>query len=269
MKVIGIDIGATNTQAVLVNRNKIKYLFCTETNSISKYIKIVKKMVKKEKIKVVATGGGANKFGKFLEIPIEPVDEINSIGIGGVILTNKKNALVVSIGTGTPMVSVNNGNVEHVGGTGLGGGTLKGLMQLILKGDDLDSFEKLAKYGNHNNIDLTIKDIIGKDLGKIPAWATASNLGKIKIRSNKQKDIALGLFNMTAEVIATLAFFVAKNYNLQRDIVFCGRVAKNRIIRKRLIETVKIWGGKAIVPKNAEYCTAVGAATLQVDTLHD
>ena len=259
MKVIGIDSGGTNTQVVLVSPKKIEYLL-SESNSHA--IDLVKKRAKEfASCPVAITGGEAKKINKIFK-EAEIIDEINSIGIGAAVLTKKKRLFVVNIGTGTAMVAVDRDDITHIGGTGLGGGFLSGFSRLILKSKNLKQLERLAQSGERAKVDLTVRDIVGSAVGNIPAAATASNFGKLS--STADKDLAAGLLNMLAESIASLAFFAAKTCALQQEIVFCGKVAENRIIRKRLKETVKMWGGKAMIPFHAEYACSIGAATIML-----
>ncbi|UCC91237.1 MAG: hypothetical protein JSV39_02875 [Candidatus Aenigmatarchaeota archaeon] len=183
------------------------------------------------------------------------------MGLGGLALTRKKKCFVVSIGTGTAMVAVNDGgkSIKHAGGTGVGGGMLKGLYRLLLNKHDINNLEVFAKRGDLRKVDLTVKDIVGKGIGKLSPKATAANFAKLT-DDIEHKDIALGLLNMVGEVVGTLATFAAKNYGLEKDIVFIGKVTKNRTLMKRIRQAVRTFGGKAVVPKNAEFATAIGAA---------
>ena len=257
MKIIGIDGGGTNTQVVLYSPEKTKYLISEKNSKAFELIK--KRVLEFASYPIAITGGEAKKIEKLFEkAETKIISEIESIGIGGTLLTGKKKVLIVNIGTGTAIVAVNKNEVVHLGGTGMGGGTLGGFSQLIFKDRELDKLEKLAQTGSREKVDLTVKDIVGSGIGSIPANATASNLGKLA--SSNTKDLAAGLFNMLSESIATLAFFIAKNHGLEQDIVFCGKVAQNKVIKKRLQDTVRMWGGKAIIPLRAEYASAVGAA---------
>jgi type II pantothenate kinase len=282
MPILGIDIGGSTAQVILFNKNKIKYLF-SKDNPFS-LDEIEKILIKYRNYSIALTGGGAKKIKKALveegvENNLNIIDEILAIGIGGSFLSKKKEALIVSLGTGTAMVKVQDGKIEHIGGTGIGGGTIKGLAHFLFKKKNLhclsaakggkeiylfDYLEKIAKTGKREKIDLKIKDIVGGPIGKIPANLTASNFGQVNYKSPppayRENDLSLALFNMVAEVVATLAFFGAKNYHLEKKIVFGGGVAENKIIKKRLKETVQFWGGKAQVLEKARYICAVGAA---------
>jgi type II pantothenate kinase len=268
--IIGIDIGGSTTQGVLVRNGEITgFVSITASDEIACAAGCLGKILSANRIGinqvkfVAATGGGSKKkiSKKILGIPVRKVDEINAMGLGGLALTKKKKCFVVSIGTGTAMVAVNGKgkSIKHAGGTGVGGGMLKGLYQLLLNKHDINNLEVLARKGDLRKVDLTVKDIVGKGIGKLSGGATAANFAKLT-DDLENKDIALGLLNMVGEVIGTLSVFAAKNYGLEKDIVFIGKVTKNRTLMKRIRQAVRTFGGKAIVPKNAEFATAIGAA---------
>ena len=84
---------------------------------------------------------GDSLFG----LPVTKVNEFDAIGIGGTSLAGKENALVVSLGTGTAIVSVTGDKITHVSGTGLGGGTLRGLSRHMLGVSSLETLEAMAR----------------------------------------------------------------------------------------------------------------------------
>lgn len=56
--------------------------------------------------------------------------------------------IVVSMGTGTSLVKCDGENIKHIGGIGIGGGTLAGLSRIMLKTDDIKQITNLAKDGD-------------------------------------------------------------------------------------------------------------------------
>ncbi len=264
MIVAGIDIGGTNTQGVLMEGKKIitKLSLSGTNNTVAKncFDNLLEKagIKNRDPVKIIVTGGGSRKldmdiFGK----EFVTADEIESIGLGAIYLSNKDNLFVVSMGTGTAFVSVKNKNIEHLGGSGVGGGTLHGLSRLILN-KTIDEAEKLAATGNRQNIDITVNDIIGGDLCKIPKEATAANFGKMDTEYNNE-DVASSMLNMIAESIGVMSYFAAKTRGQEKEILICGRVALNDIIGKNMINTIRMFGGDAFIHENAEYCGAIGA----------
>ncbi len=61
-------------------------------------------------------------------------DEFLANGLGAHYDSQLQDLIVVSMGTGTSFVKVEGGkNISHIGGIGIGGGTIQGLSRLLLK----------------------------------------------------------------------------------------------------------------------------------------
>lgn len=258
--IMGIDIGGTNTQGVLLDEKTLKAKCSVEGNEPKHAVKCYNCLRKKVrgKCKVVLTGGGSRKIRRRdFPVPFKLVGEIKAIGKGGGYLSGKRSVFVASIGTGTAFVSVKNGKARHLGGTGIGGGTIRGLATLMIN-KSVDEVEKLAKRGR-GEMDLTVKDIVGSGIGKIPAKATASNFGKVCRRHGKN-EIAHSMLKMVGENIGVMSYFAAKTAGQEKSMLMCGRVSLNGTVKKTMTDTVKLMGGKAGFPKDAEYCAAIGAA---------
>ena len=239
---IGIDWGASTTDVVFVEDNVIVKTHSYETKDID----INGLLMLDGEIRI--TGSKSKQLG------VDYVDEIKAIGLGGKYLSGMDKCLVVSLGTGCCIVNVDE-KIKHVGGTGVCGGTLLGLSKQLCGTDDLGEIERLASLGNLENVDLTVKDIIGEGIGKIPAEKTASNFGKLN--NNSKEDNALGLVNMIAQSCAMLAIFAADGY---KDIILTGKLTKVKKLVEIMDSIAKIYGKKFIVPDNAGVATAVGAA---------
>ncbi len=52
----------------------------------------------------------------------------------------------------------------------------------------------------------------------------------------------------------------AKAYGLEDDVILVGRPVRSRVISEIVIKTTELFGVRACIPKDSEYCTAVGAA---------
>ena len=122
------------------------------------------------------------------------------------------------------------------------------------------SVERIAKTGK--GLDLTVKDIVGRGIGKIPGSATASNFGKASGRCSKP-EIASSLLNMIGESIGVMVYFAAKSVGQEKRILLCGRVAMNGLVKKRITETIRMLGGKGKIPPKAEFCAAIGASVIK------
>ncbi|MCD6466031.1 hypothetical protein J7L27_06680, partial [Candidatus Bathyarchaeota archaeon] len=210
---------------------------------------------------IAASGGGSRLIGdEILGLPVKRVDEIKAIGLGGLFLAKKDRGLVVSAGTGTALVAAYEEGkiVRHVGGTGVGGGTILGLSRRILGIAEFEVLERMALRGDAKRVDLSVGDIIGGPIGMVPAEATASNFGKLT-RKSDDADIAAGIFNMVSQTIGVIAAMAAKAYNLEDSVIIVGMLAKSRIFSKIIRETAKLFGVKALIPENCEFSGAIGA----------
>ncbi len=262
--IIGIDIGGSTTDAVILD-NEFRVVSVEANDPIAAAAGALGKLVNdlnaqlSDVTAIAATGGGARHLGdQLLGIPVRKVDEITAIGVGGSTLADKRDALVVSMGTGTAIVSVKPERIIHVGGTGVGGGTLLGLSKHLLNVARLETLEQLAATGDLTRVDLTVGDIAGGPLGTLPADATASNFGKLSSDA-RPEDKARALINMIAEVIVVLSVSAARAAD-HRDIVLTGKLVRVKPFLDRVTATRFLFERNFIVPQHAEYATAIGAA---------
>ena len=89
---------------------------------------------------VYITGVGSKYVEKAVyDRPTYKVDEFVATGTGGYYLTDKKEVIVISMGTGSFFVKVTENEMKHLGGVGLGGGTICGLSSIILNTGDIQA----------------------------------------------------------------------------------------------------------------------------------
>ena len=173
---------------------------------------------------IAVTGGRYRDLpGHVNGIPLVKVPEVHAIGRGGLLLSQRGQALVVSAGSGTAMVAAEPGGSHHVTGSAVGGGTLLGLGQLLLGTNDAEKIDQYAAGGDANRVDLTLEDAIGGTVGSLPADANAVNFGKLADMSTtaSRADTAAGLVRLIAQVIAVIAINAASAAGM-KDIVFIG-----------------------------------------------
>lgn len=253
MKTLGIDFGASFVDAVLFDGIKI---ISKRSIPRSRYIsQFLEEFPAFDML--VSTGSKPHKNMKH-------TSELECIAKGGLYLTNLKSAVVVSCGTGTACVHISNNKISHLGGTGIGGGTLAGLAKLLLNIDKIEKLFDLAKHGKRTNIDLTVGDILGKGVGILSKDATAANFGKPALPAGRlanfnHEDISLGLIGLVSETIAVVASLAAKSVK-EKNAVFVGRLASNQIIQKYIKQTARIFGIDGYFPQDGIYATALGAA---------
>jgi len=262
--IIGIDIGGSTTDAVLLD-DVVRVVSVEANDPVAAAAGALAKLVSdlhqplSAITAIAATGGGARFLDShLLGIPVHKVPEITAIGVGGSSLADRREALVVSMGTGTAMVAVRGTEIRHVSGTGVGGGTLLGLSKHLLNVARLETLEQLAARGDLSRIDLTVGDVAGGPVGNLPADATASNFGKLSSDVGPE-DKARALINMIAEVIVSLSVTAARACGL-RDIVLTGKLLRVRPFVDRVTATRQLFDRTFIVPPHAEFATAIGAA---------
>jgi type II pantothenate kinase len=262
--IVGIDIGGSTTDAVLLD-DVVRVVSVEANHPVAAAAGALGKLVSDLRhplgdISVIAaTGGGARWLGdELLGVPVRKVSEIIAIGVGGSTLAERDAALVVSMGTGTAMVSVRGNDIRHAGGTGVGGGTLLGLSKHLLNVTRLETLEQMAERGDLSHIDLTVGDIAGGPVGNLPADATASNFGKLS-SDVAPEDKARALVNMIAEVIVVLSVVAARAHDHQ-DIVLTGKLIRVKSFVERITATRLLFERHFVIPPLAEFATAIGAA---------
>ena len=192
------------------------------------------------------------------------ISEIDAIGFGGATLANFSDCIVVSIGTGTAIVHFSENGARHVGGTGLGGGTIKGLSSIICDLDDPLQIEAQALKGNPSKINLTISDLGYEELSFLGSDMTASNFADVK--SNKPEDMAAGILRLVGETVGIIASMCAREFKCQDRIVIVGKVANSQFIRHTIDLVGKLYQTRFTFPENPGYATVYGAA---VKYMHD
>jgi type II pantothenate kinase len=266
--IVGLDIGASTTKGVILADSRVLHQYFIQTSEIvssasNTLESLSAKIEDRGVIDLVAvSGGGSRKIGdRLLGLPVKRVDEIQAIGLGGLILAEKRKGLIVSVGTGTAMVAAydEGKRVKHVGGTGVGGGTIMGLSKRTIGVDDFAVLEAMALRGDARKVDLTVADIVGGPIGIVPGEATASNFGRLTATATED-DMAAGIFNMVSQVIGVVGAMAAKAHNLEEDVVFVGRLVKSVVVSEIVCKTTELFGVEVVVPENCEFCTAVGAA---------
>lgn len=268
--IVGIDFGSSTVDSCLYDTKKDKYTFFSlersETNDCSLEKIIINNIFKKEIIesrKVIVTGGKSLLFKDYINIEninikIIKISEIDAIATGGRFLSGQNKGLVVSLGTGSAMILFNNQKITHLKGTGIGGGTLMGLSNAILKEElNFEDLEKLSFKGKTENINTSIKEVVGDKLGNLPTDLVASFFSKYNKRSKKE-DIVFGIFSFIAESLTMLIIEKALRNDL-KDIVIGGKLSKSRVIKNHMKYFEKIFNLKFIFPENSGFLTVMGA----------
>jgi len=263
MSIVGIDLGTSlakivecDEQGNLINKmivgekscKKAFDMFVSSNNIDLKNI---------EKIIITGVGSSTINEQELYGIKIIKEPEFLCIAKGAMELAEKQEAVIVSMGTGTAFIRVKGDKISHLGGTGVGGGTLMSLCNKFLGTNTFSEIAELVSLGDLSKVDLVIGDITTDEIPGLPFDTTACNFGKLKVEASKE-DIALGLVNMIFETIGMMAVFATKNDTI-KDIVLIGGLTKVPCIKNVFERFKSITDLNFITPENAEFAVAVGA----------
>jgi type II pantothenate kinase len=264
--IVGIDIGSTITKAVLLHSDTILSKIKTRTvESVVSATGVLGKIIEETGIslhdieKIILTGVGSLQIQKnIFNLPTKKVDEITAIGYGGLYLSQKESMIITNIGTGTVIIEATKEKITHLGGSGVGGGTILGLSKQMLHVTDFNYIVEMAKKGDISKVDLEIQDVIGSSISFLNPESTASNFGKV-LDTSKEEDIAIGIINLVYQVVGVLSVFAAKMKGC-KEVTITGNGSTNEPGKEVLHEVASLYGMEFFFPNNAEYTTALGAA---------
>ena len=271
--IIGIDVGGSTTKIVgfRTNGDKRELIapqFVRANDPITATYGAFGKFTDENRIaigeidKIMMTGVGSSFVKRDLYgLDCQRVPEFNAIGYGGLYISGLKNALVVSMGTGTAIVHATEKEMRYLGGTGVGGGTLMGLSKLLLSAETVSHIEEYAEGGDLANIDLRIKDITAGSQSGLSDDLTASNFGNVSDIASKN-DVALGIMNMVYETIGMVSIFAARSAGVD-NVVWTGNLTRLAFCKNKadFFNSLKsTYGVNFLMPKRAEYATVIGTA---------
>lgn len=124
--------------------------------------------------------------------------------------------------------------------------------------NNFQEIEEKIKEADIEKIDLRLKDIMQNSMDSLlPLEITVANFGKIE-KEATNNDIILGILNMIAETIGMMGIFAVQNIE-NKNIIVIGSITEIKFLRtvlQRLNELQKV---NFIIPKEAEWSTAIGA----------
>ena len=265
--VIGIDVGISTTKIVGVEsdgkvispiRIKATDPVASLYGAFGKYL-YDNHIVLEDVEQVMLTGVGSAYINKpIYGLPTGKAEEFIADGLGAHHDINLERMMVVSMGTGTSIIKCDGDDIRHIGGIGVGGGTLQGLSRLLLQTDDIKQVATLAESGNIANINVLIGDISAEPLPGLPMDAIASLWGNAKSNAAPE-DIAIGLIWMVVQSICSASILSSLGSGI-KDFVMIGHLSQLPQCQRVFSATEKLYNVHFHVPKHAEFCTAIGAA---------
>ena len=264
--IIGIDVGISTTKIVGLREGRVlSPIRITAADQVTSLYGAFGKYLHDNKVQlkdveqIMLTGVGAGYIDESLYgIPTSKVDEFNADGLGARFESGLSKAIVVSMGTGTSFVQCEGDDIRHIGGIGVGGGTLMGLSRVMLNTRDPKQIQSLAMRGDISHINLQIGDISTHPLPGLPMDATASLFSKAQYDAPKE-DLALGLIVMVLQTIGSATILAALNSGI-KDFVLIGNLTLLPQCKEIYPMLEKMYKVHFHIPKHAEFCTAIGAA---------
>ena len=268
--IAAFDFGITNTDLVIKDQ-RIKFLsvpspFDRKNRDFDiterHVIEILEKLdINIKEISSIGVTGGksADLPDRICDVPITKVNEIDAIGKGARSLykISEESSLVVSSGTGTACVHIQNTATNHLGGISVGGGMLEGLSNLLVNIPHGVKINNFAEKGNRKTLDVMIGEAVN-EIGNLNAEITAANFAKARNEStNSIEDISASLCNMVGEVIGTVAYLNALLVGSNKAY-FLGRTSMLSEVKKGIDARLALAGIECIYDDNRAFGNAIG-----------
>ena len=264
--IIGIDVGISTTKIVGLRDGKpsapIRITAADPITSLygafGKYLHDNNIMLEEVEHVMLTGVGAAYVKNDVYGVRTSRCEEFMADALGARFESQLDHVIVVSMGTGTSFVMADGNSIRHIGGIGIGGGTLQGLSRIMLNTSDIKQVAALAMQGNIKHINLLIGDISAQPLPGLPMEATASIFARAQNDAPKE-DIACGIISMVLQSIGSASVLAAQGTGC-RDLVLIGNLSLLPQCKEIFPALEKLYGVRFHIPKYSEYCTAIGAA---------
>lgn len=264
--ILGIDVGGSTTKVVGldVHGNPLSMLRVRAEDQVTSLFGALGNYLSSNHLtledvrRVVLTGVGASYVdGNIYGLPTYRVDEFSASGAGALALSGQERAVVSTMGTGTAFLLAEKGRVQHLCGSGIGGGTLGGLCHKLVGMERFGQIKKLAESGNLDHVDLTMKDITVHAAPTLDPDMTAANFGDLA-EDATPADLAAGVVNLVLQAIGTMTVLACQCCD-SKTVVLTGSMTTlpQAVTNFQLFE--KLYGIHYIIPENATFATAIGA----------
>ena len=262
--IIGVDLGTSGTKLAARGPQRLSFQRRPTVRGETLAARAVEQFLdwaeipRNEVDRLVLTGVRTSFFTRpLLGLPTFTVPEFEAIGRGGVI-AGVERVLVVSMGTGTALVMAGPEGCAHLGGSGIGGGTLSGLGLLLLGEGRPDRIGQMAVRGRPEKVDLLMGDICKVNLPNLQRDMTAANFGHVAPDAAPE-DIALGLVTLVLQSAGLAASFTLRGKDV-RDVALTGALTQLPQAREQFDFMEECFHLRFHLSDTAAYATAYGAA---------
>jgi len=272
--ILGIDIGGSTTKIVGLRtdgsvlsmlRVRAEDPVTSMYGALGNYL-LSNKLTLQDVRRIVLTGVGASYVDKnIFGVPTRKVDEFSASGTGALALSGQERGVVATMGTGTAFLWAEQGKeMQHICGSGIGGGTLGGLCRRMVGMERFGQIKKLALDGDLTQVNLTIKDITRDPAPTLDPTLTAANFGNLA-EDASPADLAAGVVNMVLEAIGTMTVLACKCCDTN-TVILIGSVTTLDQARPNFEKFEELYGIHYIIPENATFATAIGAGLYSLQT---
>ena len=266
--ILGIDIGGSTTKIVglqedgsllSVLRVRAEDQLTSLYGALGNYLSSNHLSLQQVR-QVVLTGVGASFVDESIYgLPTRTVSEFSACGTGGLALSGAKEAVVVSMGTGTAFLYAGpDGEVRHLCGSGIGGGTLGGLCHKLVGAERFGQIKRIALNGDLSHVDLTMRDISRNSSELLHPDMTAANFGNLA-EDASPADLAAGAINLVLQAIGTMSV-LACQCSGTKTVILTGSMTTLDQAAENFQRFEELYGLHYIIPENATFATAIGAA---------
>lgn len=254
MQYLGLDMGTTATKWVLVDASGT----LLQSGRIQEDIPALCQRLNPTAIGV--TGVGAGRVSP-LPYPTHSIGEFEAIAKGTMTLAQEKEAVVVSLGTGTAFLHVHqDGTFRHLCGTGIGGGTIAGLSHCLAGTTNPQEVNRLSMEGRFSQVDLTMAEVTDQLPPGLSADMTAANFARIMPTATKA-DCVSGAVNLVLHAVGTMALMACQITNCHQ-VLFVGSTTQLPPMAETWALFSKCYAIPYQIPPHAPFATAYGAALL-------
>lgn len=265
--ILGIDIGGSTTKIVGLQtdgsvismlRVKAEDQVTSLYGALGNYLR-TNGLRLEDVRRVVLTGVGSSYVdGDIFGLPTCKVDEFQASGLGALALSGQEAAVVATMGTGTAFLWAESRKpVQHLCGTGIGGGTMSGLCSSLAGVARISQIKKLAEQGDLKKVDLTIRSIVKDSSGALDPDMTAANFGDLS-EDATPADLVAGSVNLVLQAIGTMTILACQVHNA-KTVVLIGSLTSLPQAEPNFELFEKLYGIHFIIPENASFATAIGA----------
>ena len=140
----------------------------------------------------------------------------------------------------------------------IGGGTMGGLCRKLVGMERFGQIRELARQGDLNKVDLTIKDISQNPAATLDPDLTAANFGNLA-EDATPADLAAGVVNLVLQAVGIMTVLACQACNTD-TVILTGAMTTMPQAVENFQNFQRLFGYQYVIPENATFATAIGAA---------